>query len=229
MKVKIGLRLGVRLIVIGAIIGGVWLLQERLAQRPNDIRNVQRVTLLDAPKPKAPPPKGEEKPVEQKEEKQIDLRPDLALAAPGPQQPDNRLGLDAEGAGGGDAFGLQARRGGRDITTIGPEKPTIGGGGGGDAPPAPNWGWYGGLVQRYLQNIAQADEHLQGHAFIAVLQLWISPDGHLSKFDLVGSTGDSEIDQALKDLLAAAPAMIQPPPAGMPQPVRLRMTSRLAG
>jgi protein TonB len=218
------LRLSVRLAVVGGVAVVVWLAHQALTKEwERERRIAQRVTLLDNPRP-PPPPKVEQKPVEVKELKQLDIPSVVSQAPPGPQAPSNSLGLDVVGIGGSDAFGLQGNPGGRDITTIGSDKS-----GGGGTGIAPDWGWYGGIVKRHFETILQSDERLQGHAFVVMLRLWISPDGRTGNVDMVGSTGDAEIDQVVKDVLAGAPPLRQPPPSDMPQPVRVRITARLAG
>jgi protein TonB len=212
--------------VVLAIAGAaVWLAREHLLkEEPRDRRIAQRVRLLDAPKPPPPPPppKVEEKPLEVRPGRELDVPSDLAAQAPGPKEPAERLAVDAEGTGGSDAFGLAARRGGRDITSIGTEKP--GGGGSGVA-----WAWYGGVIKRHLEDVARTEKRLQGRAYQVVVQVWVAPDGRVVKFAVLGSSGHEEVDRALREVLAGAPPLREPPPQDMPQPVRLRFTSRVAG
>lgn len=216
-------RLAARALIVAFIAGGVWFVREQLLNEdPRDRRIAQRVRLLDAPKP-PPPPKIEEKPVEVKQAKEIEVQREVPRDAPGPKDPGERLGLEGDGTAGSDAFGLEARRGGRDITTIGSDASAGGGG------RARDWGWYGAMVKRHLEAITRADRRLQGHTFQVVVRLWVDVDGRFAKFDLVGSSGDEEVDRTLRELLAVAPPLREPPPQDMPQPVRLRVTGRLSG
>jgi protein TonB len=202
------------------VVAVAWFAREQLLKEdPRDRRVAQRVRLLDAPKP-PPPPKVEDKPLEVKEEKEVEVR-DAAPPGPGPEPAGDRLGLDADAAGTGDAFGLTARRGGRDITTIGSEKPTGAGG--------TSWVWYGAVIKRHLEGLAGADRRLGGRSFRMVVQLWVAPDGRVTRFDIVGSSGSDDVDRVMRELLAAAPPLRELPPQDMPQPIRLRVTSRPAG
>lgn len=215
-------RLAARALIVAFIAGSVWFVREQLLKEdPRDRRIAQRVRLLDAPKP-PPPPKLEEKPVEVRPDKEIEVERMVPLDTPGPKDPGERLGLEGDGSAGGDGFGLEARRGGQDITTIGSNASPGGG-------QAREWSSYGTMVRRHLEALTRGEKRLQGHAFQAVVWLWVSADGRDVKFDLVGSSGDAEVDRTLRELLAGAPPLREPPPQDMPQPVRLRVTSRLSG
>lgn len=201
------------------LVAGIYFTAKLLREDPGKPRIGQQVTLLDTPRPPPPPEKIEEKP-ELKAEEIIELPGEPTESLP-PDGPDN-LALDADAAAGRDAFNLGSKRGGRDIATLGTRQ-----GGQGDGTAA-TWGWYGGLIRGYLESIAREDQRLQGQTFVVVVRLWIGKDGRLSRFALAESTGDRQIDQALRELLANAPPMRTPPPAEMPQPVRVRVTARFA-
>lgn len=210
-------------VLVGAIlVTGIYFTAKLIKEDPGKPRIGQQVTLLDIPRPPPPPQeKVEEKP-ELKAEEIVEMPGEPTQSAP-PDGPD-QLALDADAVAGRDAFNLGAKRGGRDIASLGarPE-------GGQGAGTAAAWGWYGGLIQGHLQKIAREDKRLQGRTFVVVVRLWIGKDGRLSRFVLADSTGDQRVDQALMELLANAPPLSSPPPPEMPQPVRLRVTARLAG
>lgn len=175
-------------------------------------RPVQQIALLKPPPP-PPPPKPEEKlPDLKKEEVKI---PDPAPEQP-QQAPDNApppgqdLGLDAEGTSGSDGFNLAAKKGGRGL---------LDGGGGG----------YGVLVQRHLQDLLSRDPKLRKSDYRVVVKLWFTGDGRLQRFELTGSTGNPDTDRNIKTALADVGAFPQAPPEAMPQPLRIRITSRGAG
>jgi periplasmic protein TonB len=180
--------------------------------------SVAQIQLLKPPPP--PPPKPEEKPPEppvKKEEVKLpepekapEPQPAQAEPPPGPN-----LGVDANGTGSGDSFGLVGKPGGRDITTIG------GGGGGGNPYAA-----YHQLLQKQIQQALARNSKLRGAQFKAIVKLWLSPDGHVKNFELVGSSGEAATDDLIKTALSEVSALGEPPPAEMPQPVRLRVTSR---
>jgi protein TonB len=155
-----------------------------------------------------------------------EVNEEVKLPEPDPQPkadeappPGEQLGLDAEGSGNGDAFGLAAKKGGRDITTIG--------GGTGNA--RAQFAWFTGMVQTLLQDQFQKNDKLRRADYRAVVKVWFAHDGSVERFELAGSSGNAEIDQNLKLSLRDMPRLKQPPPEDMPQPVKLRVTSRGAG
>ena len=172
------------------------------------------------PPPPPPPPKPEVKPPEMKKQEvkipEPEAKPDQPPTPDKP--PGERLGLDAEGTGSGDAFGLQANKGGRDITSIG-------GGGGSRA----QYAWYTSLIKRHFDEELQKDRKLRNLDYRAIVRVWLAKDGSISRVEIAGSSGDAQTDEALKVAFHGMRPLREPPPESMPQPVRLRITARGAG
>jgi protein TonB len=59
----------------------------------------------------------------------------------------------------------------------------------------------------------------------AVLHIWISPQGGISRVELGKSSGVEEIDEALKAAIGTMQGQLDPPPERMPQPVKIRVQS----
>ncbi len=175
--------------------------------------------------PPPPPPKPQEKPKEPELKKEEVKLPD---PAPEPKAADNEpppaqdLGIDAQGGAGSDGFGLQGRPGGRDITTIG-------GTGDGTGLGRAQYAFYSGLVQTHLQEALGRDRRLRAADYRATVRVWFAADGRIQRVELVDGSGDATIDAALRQTIADAAPMKQPPPPEMPQPVKLQVTSRGAG
>ena len=180
-------------------------------------RQIVQISLLRPPPPPPPPPPPEVKPPEVKEEVKVPEpeKPPEAAKDDAPP-PGEQLGLDADASGSGDAFGLAARKGGRDITTLG--SPSGGGRG--------EMAWFAGLVQSHLQAQLYKEEKLRRSDYRVQLRIWFAPDGRIERFEMVGSTGNKEVDDQIKLALHNMPPLKQPPPADLPQPVKLRLTSR---
>ena len=181
-------------------------------------RQIVQISLLKPPPPAPPPPPPEQKPPEPQ------VKEEVKLEQPEPAQPDapppgEQLGLDAKGSGEGDGFGLAAKQGGRDITTIG-------GGSGGDRA---QFAWFAGMVQAHLQEQLQKNNKLRSANYRVVLRIWFGHDGRIERYELTDSSGNSEIDKNLRLTLDQMPRLRQAPPESMPQPVKLRLTSRGAG
>jgi protein TonB len=181
-------------------------------------KQVQQVTVVQPPKPPPPPPpKPEIKPPEPKEEKLPDTEPEPEPESPEPEQaeeapPGEQLGVDAEGGAGGDSFGLVGKKGGSGLI----------GGGGGNAII-----WYGQHVQKELAS--ELDKTLKDRArsnhYSAVLHVWISPNGDISRVELQNSSGTPEIDTALREAISQIRGRFKPPPERMPQPLKIRVRS----
>jgi outer membrane biosynthesis protein TonB len=156
------------------------------------------------PPPEQPPPPEEEKLEEPVPEEEPTPEPDAAdEPAPG-----DDLGVDAEGSGSGDGFGLVGKKGGRGLI------------GGGDRNR-----WYAGIVQQDLQRRLMESEDARKAKYAVVIRLWFSPEGSVSRFELAGATGDPASEEALRAVLGKL-RLDRPPPENMPQPMKLRIVSR---
>jgi protein TonB len=124
----------------------------------------------------------------------------------------DQLGLDAEGVAGGDGFGLLGRKGGRDLL----------GAGSGD-----QYKWYGQILKNDLIDKLAEIRDIRRDRYSVVVRLWLAPDGRIQRFSVVNSTGDNRLDRDLALALESLDRVSEVPPAGLPQPVRLRIVSRI--
>jgi protein TonB len=183
---------------------------------------IQQIAVLKPPPP-PPPPKPEVKPPEmKKEEVKIEQPkeqpPDQAKTDQGPP-PGDKLALDAEGSSSSDGFGLAARKGGQDLLTVGK-------GTGGERA---QFGWYTGRLQRHLQEELAKREDLKKSDYRVVVRIWLARDGRVERAEVAGSSGNADTDQAIREALGRVSSLAEAPPDNMPQPIRLRITSRGAG
>jgi protein TonB len=58
------------------------------------------------------------------------------------------------------------------------------------------------------------------------VKVWIDGSGQVARAALVDSTGDAHADEVLKEALKGMRALRDTPPADMPQPMKIRVTSR---
>ncbi len=188
-----------------------------MADKKTTRKQIVQISLLKPPPPPPrPPPPPEQKRPEPEAKQEVKVpEPEQPQPADEAPPPSEQLGLDADGNGSGDGFGLAAKKGGRDITTIGGE------GGGGS-----QFAWFTGLVQSELQEQLQKNSKLRGADYKVVLRVWFGRDGRLARYELAGSSGNPQIDQNLRLALDEMPRLKQAPPESMPQPVKLRVTSR---
>jgi len=184
------------------------------------------VTLRVLPPPPPPPPPEqppEPKMVEQPKMREPEVKPDKPIERPkdAPPKPLNTdappapLALDAKGEGPADAFGLAGRPGGGDF---------LGGGGGGGT----RYGWYASMVQQQIQDTLHKNDKLRTARYRVAVRLWLSRAGTPSRVELVGSTGQSALDDQIKDALLAMPKLAEAPPQDMPEPIVLRIDARNA-
>lgn len=177
-----------------------------------------QIRLLPPPPPPPPPPKPVEKveepvkvPTPQMKVEEIDRSP--PSPEPKSDAPPGPPGLDAQGEGAGDGFGLAGRPGGSEF----------GGGGGGGGT---RFGWYYGKVRDRVYDAIQRRQRLRDSATEVTAQLWLSPSGSIERVALLDTTGKRDLDQLYLDSLKSMAAIGEPPPADLPQPVHIRLGAR---
>ncbi len=198
-------------VVVAVGVGATLLISSFLDSEPPRVKKVvQEITLI---KPPPPPPKIEEPPPPEVEEEKVDVPEpepleDIPEMADQPPMGDN-LGLDADGSGAGDGFGLIGRKGGRSLLD-------------GD----PNIA-YAARLQRAIEDVLLDQDNLRKRPFSAVAHIWVGQDGSVYRAELPRGTGRDKTDARLIDLITGIQAMAEAPPASMPQPIKLRISSRI--
>lgn len=170
-------------------------------------RQTQIVTVIRPPPPppeEPPPPPPPEKPQEQIAQNEPDPSPSDEPT------PSEQLGLDAEGAAGGDSFGLAARKGGHDL---------VGSGGA-------IFGWYTTRLKDRVTDRLASDPRLRARHFSVAVKVWIEPDGRIREAHIVTGSGNGDLDSAIETAVASIGRMTDPPPLEMPEPVTIRIVSR---
>lgn len=203
--------------------GAAWGIKALIADGAKASKPRAQVVAILRQQTPPPPPKPEVKPpeIKQEEVKLQEPAPTPEPKAADEPPPAQNLGVDAEGSGAGDGFGLQGRKGGRDITTIG----EVGNGAGGRT----RFAFFTNMVQAHLQEELARNAKLRGVEYKATVRIWFGVDGKVNRAEVTGSTGNPEIDSTLTTALADIPALDSAPPSDMPQPVKLRLSSRRAG
>ena len=174
-------------------------------------KKIQTIDLVKPPPPPPPPPKVEPPPPEPEMEKLEEPEPDPEpLPDVQDQQPAGDTGLDAEGTAGSDAFGMVGKKGGRGLL------------GGGDA----NAG-YATSIKESLIDILSEHEELRRKSYSAVIKIWLTPEGNVSRFELSRGSNDEDIDKLLNKLVSQFKKAKEPPPPGMAQPIKFKISSRM--
>jgi periplasmic protein TonB len=215
---KLPLLLGMLAMLL--VVLGVYWLSSQWHKAPQTKKQVQQITMLQPPPPPPPEPAPPEPEVEeQKIEETVaepEQEPEPAPEPEADQPAAETLGLDAEGGAGSDGFGLEGRNGGRSLLA----------GTGGSAVL-----WYGGHIKRQVEDGLRnllADTPAMRTDYSVTIEVWVGEDGHISRCELAADSGKAEVDQAIRNALTRLrSAAGKPPPEKMPQPIRLRLSSRV--
>ena len=198
-------------VVIIAGFGVFWMVRGFLNSAPKPTKQVvQEIHVIRPP----PPPPDEPPPPPPPPEEKVDVHEPDQQPDPTPSNeppPSENLGLDAEGGAGGDAFGLVGHQGGRDLLASG-----------GSA-----FMWYGGLLKNEIVDRLQDDKEARKGSYSAVLNVWVAKDGTIQRFRLAQSSGDKARDKAIEAAISRITRISQAPPADMPQPITLKIVSRI--
>lgn len=173
----------------------------------------QQIMIMPQQAPPPPPPPPKEEPPPPPEDQKIEEPPPEAppqeeAEASDEPAPGDDLGVDGEGTGSGDGFGLVGKKGGRGLI------------GGGDRNR-----WFAGQVQQDLQRQLAENEAARAAKYAVVVRLWFRPDGQVERYELSGTVGDRKSEAALKGVLDQL-RLGSSPPEDMPQPLKLRIVSR---
>jgi protein TonB len=200
---------GISLAVVAVVGAVVWLIVSNMGDSGKPTKKlIQQVQIIRPPPPAEapPPPPPEEVDVAEPEEPE----PEVAEADQPPAG--DQLGLDAEGVAGADGFGLLGRKGGRDLL----------GAGSGD-----QYNWYGQILKGDLLDKLAEIRDIRRDRYSVEVRLWLSRDGQIQRFKVINSTGDEQLDRDLVVALESLDRVSEMPPDGLPQPVRMRIVSRI--
>jgi TonB family protein len=196
------------MVALACLTGVVYAIHGVLASKgKKQSRMVQVVQIIrpPPPPPELPPPPPPDQPKEE-----------IPKEQPDPVQndeptPSDQLGLDSEGGAGSDAFGLAARKGGQDL---------LGSGGA-------TFAWYTGRIKDVIADKLANDVRLRSHRYTVAVRVWVDRDGRIKDVRLVAGTGNHELDQAIVAAVSTIDRMSDPPPIEMPQPISLKIVSRI--
>lgn len=200
---------GVLLGLVVAVVLGLWLKDFLGSDKPVRKQSLQQITLVKPP----PPPPPEQKPPEPEIKREVVELPEPEPQADDPP-PGPDLGVDADGTGDGDGFGLLGKKGGADLLSSRGNP----------------WAWYDAIVNDAVtsafQDALTREKELKDKKYRVIVKIWIGANGQMSRVTLADSTGDPKVDELLRKVLQDLRAMRESPPADMPQPLKIRVTSR---
>ncbi len=216
---------GLIALMIVFVVAAVYIVKVVLSEDgPHKKSSVTTVTLLKPP----PPVTVKEKPPE--EIKQVEKKIEQTIEAPQdqPKGPENdntpagdKLGLDAEGKAGGDAFGLAGKKGGRSILA--------GGDGMGRLSLLSKFAGYTKMVEMEVRKkvMKQLDEEggIPKGKLQTVVRISVDSNGSIVGSKIIGSSGNNRLDEAVKLSLSNI-RISEPPPDGMPRTMSIKISSQ---
>lgn len=215
------LRYGGALAVIAILFGGVvfFFVGHDGMPPPHQVRETIKIVNVVPPPPPPPPPMIEQPKIidqpkmidqEIEREKPADKPKDEPVKDAKNDEPPGPLSLDAKAVGPGDLFNLGSKPGGS----------PYGGGGGGS-----RWGWYASIVQSQIEAALRANGKTRNATMQVEIRLWADGSGRVSRIQLVSSTGDAELDAAIRNDVLGNLTLREPPPKDMPMPMLTRVTA----
>lgn len=198
--------------LVAAVLIALWLKDLLTPKGPVQKMKVQQITLVRPPPPPPPPPEQKPPEPEIKEEVKLDE------PQPTPDEPQQADAPPPDGIAEGPEGGM--------ATDIARGVPMLPGSGGRGNP----WAWYDALVNDAVNSAVQTalsrEKALKNKNYKVIVKLWIDGSGQVTRAALVDSTGDARADEVLKEALKGMRALRDSPPAEMPQPMKIRVTSR---
>jgi outer membrane biosynthesis protein TonB len=84
-------------------------------------------------------------------------------------------------------------------------------------------------VQAQIEAALRANQKTR-HAIMQIqIRLWSDSSGRISRVQLVSSTGNADLDTAVRDEVLRGLTLREPPPKDMPMPIITRVTARKPG
>ncbi|MBQ1540414.1 TonB family protein [Caulobacter sp. CCUG 60055] len=211
-------KFGVPAVVLVLIAVGIW----RLASDTAGERREAPQTAVVALTPPPPPPPPKEKPPEPPKPQETPTpvpspqpKPEAAAKTDAPKQ----MTINGPPQAGADAFGMAAGAGGG--LSVGGDPNGGDGPGGGDFGAA----GYTRYLNSVLQQAVQSDDRVNRLYFAAQVQIWIGPDGRVTRVAIARSSGDPHTDRALVSALEQV-GRLEQPPAQLRFPARVALKGR---
>jgi outer membrane biosynthesis protein TonB len=210
-------RIGMMLVLLAVGVGGWLLFSSLVSSKVSMKKPMTTVKLLpDTPPPPPPPPK--EQPKEQPKEMKVE--PPKQQEVP-PAPPSEMLKMEGAAGDGPSPFAAgtvnNEYKGGDVGTKIGGKKGMAA------------YAWYTSQIKARIEDALAAEKDLSTAQYRLVVHLWLSKDGRIERTEMQESSGNPKTDELIKKALADIAAIAEVPPEDMPQPVKLRITSKKSG
>jgi hypothetical protein len=161
--------------------------------------------------PPPPPPPVQTAPPEKVDEQQA-FQPEEKPEEEPPKPPDQPpIGTNIKGDGSSNGFNLGNNSGN---------------GFGNNRANSTRFGWYAGQVQSRVSQALRDNRKTRTAELSVRAQIWPDATGRVTRAQLAGSSGDPNLDAAIRDEVLTGLQLAEPPPAGMPMPIVLRLTAK---
>lgn len=192
---------------------------------PHNKSSVTTVTLLKPPPPlqvKEKPPEPEIKQIQKKEEIIDQIPKDEPKNAENDSTPaGDKLGLDAEGKAGSDAFGLAGKKGGRSLLA--------GGDGMGRLSLLSKFAGYTKMVEteirKKVMHRLDEDGGIPKGKLQTIVRISVDSNGAVLASKIIGSSGNNKMDEAVISSIVHI-KLSEPPPEGMPRTMNIKISSQ---
>lgn len=202
-----------------------WLLWQWLSAPVSVQRKTPEVTaIIPLPPPPPPPPKQEPPPEPEQPPPEPEMAEPTPVEEPTPQEEpkpaeepkvaDNNaepMTMNSDGQAGGDAFNIGAGSGGG-----------MSGSGGAGRIGNATYGQYLGYA---LQKLVRENDSTGYLAYQLDVDIWIDPQGRVTRAEIRRSSGNTEIDGKVAGVLRSA-VLTQRPTTTTTMPVKIRLNSR---
>lgn len=214
-------------------LGTRWVLSHRERPGPRKVVTITGVVMKppEPLKPTAPPPPPVVKPkeIDEPQRHRVEIKatdiPPLSAPPPSQNAPGGRLSLAGEATGEGDAFNLAGNPGGRGL---------LSGGGLGDGSgdgigsgKGNRFAWYYAKIAAELEDALRKSKRLSTAEARVELRVWTDRTGRITRVQLIRSTGNHELDEAIQSVVGLR--LRDPPPPDIPMPMIARVTARRPG
>lgn len=210
------------ILVIALLVAGIWAVSRGSKTTVKAAAEEQTMTITLPPPPppvtpppppppqNEPPPPEEEEMIAQEEVTEEEEAPD----DPSPEPPPD-LDLGPGSAGGtGPAIG----GGGKGTGRIG---------GTGSRGSRSKFGWYAAKVQSCIRDALARNPSTRTATFSSLnVKIWVDATGRITRVQLIGTSGNAAVDQAIRSRILTGLQLPQGPPADLPMPVNLRISAR---
>lgn len=222
---------GRRLLLAGlaaGVLAGLWLTVRSMLATPDaPRRQVAKIAILPDTPPPPPPPKEEPRKEPPKDEPRQPM-PQDSPKTPDTPPPANEP-IKMEGAAGDGPSAFAAGTVSSEYKAGAPVVGTPSSAPGGSAADRAQERFYANSVRQLLREAIEKHLRAEAGELTATFAIWVESDGRIRRFELAPSGDESRDGDMRSALEGTAGSLRLPPPNGLGQPLRFRLTVRPLG